>query len=98
MGRQCINLSALAPKQRNMRQNLRSSSIWRVATAPGLDLIFAVFRQHLICLLVGSVNGIQGAVSDMKYFRICDFNTVLEMHISDDADGTVIWLLTKLFF
>src|SRR5437667_10958398 len=61
------------------------------------DEAFAVFRQRLECLLVGSVNGIQGAVSGTKCFRIRDFNTELETHISDDVDGTVIWLLTKLF-
>ena len=62
------------------------------------DEAFAVFRQRLVYLLMGSVNDIQGAVSGMKCFRIRDFNTELEMHISDDVDGTVIWLLTKLFF
>ena len=62
------------------------------------DEAFAVFRQHLVCLLVSSVNGIQGVVSGMKCFRIRDFNIELETHIADDVDRTVIWLLTKLFF
>src|SRR5205809_429101 len=56
------------------------------------DEAFAVFRQRLVCLLVGSVNGIQGVVSGTKCFRIRDFNTELETHICNDVDGTVIWL------